>query len=204
MRALLVVIFLSFAAFICHGQVALSGGLVTQQNKVPGGISGGIIDQTSTGFEVGLGYWFRLKNKRLEFTPEVSYTTLTGESGLGDVSGVNINTNILIYALDFHSDCDACPTFSKEGGLVKKGFHWIINPALYFYDTGVDGADPITNFRFSAGAGLDIGVSNLLTLVPFATYGFGLSESFYGNEENKPRQLKIGIRSIFRFDKNKW
>jgi len=108
-------------------QVAVSASLVNQKSQAPGGITGELVDIRSNGFEVGLGYWFRLKNKRMEFIPEVSYMSLAGDGvgGLGDLTGFNVNANIFIYPLDFHSDCNACPTFSKDGGLIKKGFHWI-------------------------------------------------------------------------------
>jgi len=207
MRSIIAIVFLSAFISTSHAQVTVSGQFVSQANKISGGISpNGLVDQIATGYEVGLGYWFRLKNKRLEFTPEISYTYLGGSDALapGDIKGININTNILIYALDFHSDCSACPTFSKEGGLIKKGFHWIINPTFYNYSSSYDGQESISNFRLSAGAGLDIGLTNMITLVPFVTYGFGLKENLFGNPDNKPKQLKLGIRSIFRFDKNKW
>lgn len=185
-------------------QVVLSGGLINQSSNVQGGITGDLIPINSVGFEVGLGYWNRIKSKRLEFIPEVSYTSLKGDDGIGDLTGLNLNANVLIYALDFHSDCNSCPTFSKDGGTIKKGFHWIIAPGFSSYKLSDVSESIINNFRLAAGAGLDIGITNMLTLVPFVTYSIAGKEKFYGNDENRPKQLHLGLRSIFRFDKNKW
>jgi len=196
----LLIIIASFSYSVA--QVALTTSFVSQASEAPGGISGGLIPVNSSGYELGLGYWFRLKSKRMEFTPEISYSSLKGESGLGDITGFNFNANIFIYALDFHSDCNSCPTFSKEGGTVKKGFHWIITPTVYHYTFIND--ESSTNVRLSLGAGLDLGITNLLTLTPYATYGLAGKEDFYGNPTNRPKQLHLGLRSTLRFDKNKW
>lgn len=160
----------------------------------------------SSGLEFGIGYWFRLKNKRMEFTPEVSIAFL--DSDLISNSSIGVNGNILIYPLDFHSDCNACPTFSKEGGLVKKGFYWILSPGLWMFR----GDDPNLNlserefmtYRLGAGAGLDIGVANLLTVSPFAMYNI-VGGGFKANGiSSNLSQIHLGVRTTLRFDKNKW
>ena len=167
------------------------------------------------GFELGLGYWFRLKNKRLEFIPEIGFSSLSTPEGL-DATGLHLDLNVLIYPLDFHNDCNTCPTFSKEGGLIKKGFHWIIAPALFRMD--VDGSalsEPIlsppsseqfTSWRIGGGVGLDIGVTNLVTVTPIAMLYFGkpTTESLVPDIRSGYRQIHIGLRSTWRFDKDKW
>jgi len=44
----------------------------------------------------------------------------------------------------------------------------------------------------------------MITIVPFATYSISGKEKYLGNLESRPKQLRIGLRTIFRFDKNKW
>ncbi len=206
MKYLIAIFTICFSLNYGMTQVAISANLVNQKSQAPGGITGELIDVRSLGYELGLGYWFRLKNKRMEFLPEISYVSMSGDGvgGVGDLTGFNFNANIFIYPLDFHSDCNACPTFSKDGGIIKKGFHWIIMPSIYQHNFDSNIFSNVTNFRIGLGAGLDIGLTNMITLVPFVTYSISGKESFYGNNDNRPKQLRLGLRSIFRFDKNKW
>lgn len=159
-----------------------------------------------SGLEFGLGYWFRLKNKRMEFTPEVSIAFLDSDRIAN--SSIGFNANILIYPLDFHSDCDACPTFSKEGGLVKKGFYWILSPGLWMFrgdDMNLSLSErEFMTYRIGAGAGLDIGVVNLLTLSPFVMYNIVGSGFKANGVSNNLSQIHLGVRATLRFDKNKW
>jgi len=218
MKSLLLLILLTTLSISLQSQVTISGKFVSHN----GDYLAETHSESGTGYEVGLGYWFRLKNKRIEFTPEIGFTNIDSElrgatNNREDVllegfSGFSINSNVLIYPLDFHSDCNVCPTFSKEGGLIKKGFHCVINPAYYrkSYQYGplIDLAEePVINdLRLNLGAGLDIGVTNILTLVPHITYGFSIikNEVSFGDPLESSRQLQAGLRAIFRFDKDKW
>ena len=111
----------------------------------------GIMDIEGTSIEYGLNYWFRLKNQRVEFLPEVTYASLTNNFNNSGTSieisqhkrtsiGVGVNTHI--YPLDFAGDCD-CPTFSKDGNLVSKGFHWIVNTAIINHNVENTFANPV-------------------------------------------------------------
>jgi len=160
-----------------------------------------------SGFEVGIGYWFRLKNKRMEFTPELSYAQMNGSTYSN--TSLALNANILIYPLDFHSDCDACPTFSKDGGLIKKGFYWIISPGVWQFDSEnpvlpLEKQSSLT-YRLGVGAGLDFGVTNLLTVSPFAMYNITGKALAVGLDQSASMsQIHLGLRATLRFDKNKW
>jgi len=160
--------------------------------------------------ELGVAYWFRLKSKRVEFLPEVGYALYqmpnTKPVPFESASAFHFNFNTQIYPIDFHSDCSACPTFSKDGGLIKKGFYWIVSPGISSYkfdgfnDVTVDGVA----FRIGLGAGLDIGLSNLLTISPFAKYNIAASVSDNIGESGTYNQLQFGLRAILRVDKDKW
>ena len=71
-----------------------------------------------------------------EFLPELSYEFSDGlvsaQPAEVSFSSFNMNLNINVYPLDFYNDCD-CPTFSKEGGPLEKGFHFIISPGVRYY-----------------------------------------------------------------------
>lgn len=175
----------------------------------------------NTGFGIGIDYWLRLKNKRIEFLPEIEFTKsgssiaseLAPIKNIGNTTiGININTRV--YPMDFEGDCD-CPTFSNQSTLIKKGFYFEFSPGASFnelnYDLAqIDGTYQSLDFRYLSyklglGVGLDIGVSNLLTINPYARYNYHFVsgsanildiEKAYGNLS----QVELGLRFAIRFD----
>ena len=136
--------------------------------------------------EVGFNYWFSLKNKRIEFLPELSRSFKKTENVFDNFNHafkqytINLNTNI--YFMDLDSDCN-CPTFSKEGGFVQKAIHLILSPGagMYFHTLDEDMVrlekEVGIYYKLGAGLGLDIGVSNLVTITPFAMLNYSSSYS---------------------------
>ncbi len=137
---------------------------------------------SQNGYEVGLHYWFRLKNKRLEFFPEISYAALDQDQpGAAEALSftyrrLGVRFPARIYPLDFASDCD-CPTFSKQNDLIKKGFFVELAPG-YFYDQSsisqIDREDSHGQAEVSLGVGLDIGINDLVTITPLVSYAWGM------------------------------
>ncbi|MEM9835781.1 MAG: hypothetical protein AAF828_04735 [Bacteroidota bacterium] len=151
-----------------------------------------------SGFEVGADYWFRLKNKRIEFLPTFSYGRYAETypelrfaenievAGSGDFSftsqqiGFQFKTNF--YLLDFGTDCD-CPTFGKQGPALHKGFFVQLAPGILYQSLTANYtafAEEVKENQFiptvSLGLGLDFGVSNLITITPLVSYRFALTE----------------------------
>lgn len=184
---------------------------------------------------VGLDYWFRLKNKRIEFTPEIGFASYSGslpanrdpllsETDTYKSSYFSFYFNSNIYLLDFGGDCN-CPTFNKDGDLIKKGFFIRLSPGIIYNTrsqtiegnsagsiTGSTYQEESTNFSFRAGLGLDIGVSPFLTVTPLlmATYNTPVTWNHFTQEvpttdpvvsiDSQVLQLFAGIRIGFRFD----
>ncbi len=142
--------------------------------------------------EIGLSYWFKLKEKRVEFHPGFSYSRSSDiQENVADGSNYNyqwssyfIQMPIHLYPLDFEGDCN-CPTFSKEGGFFKKGFFVYVNPAVGYhqFDSKLDyysfsnifaaeSKNTGINTRISAGLGLDIGIGDLLTITPSIGFAY--------------------------------
>ena len=165
------------------------------------------------GYEIGLDYWFRLKDRRIEFLPEVSFEISDGLVSAQPVdvsfSSFNFNLNINIYPLDFYNDCD-CPTFSKEGGPLEKGFHFIISPGIRYYswDNLNLSDDNQLAIMGGMGIGLDLGINDLLTITPSVIYRYSLSpELVFTNDigagnmiDGNMGQLLLGLRLGFRPD----
>ena len=169
----------------------------------------------STSVSVSLDYWLRLRDQRIEFYPYISYhqtsTDLTFTNvdlGLRQIGG---GINAHIYVLDLIDDCD-CPTFSKQGTFFKKGFFLLAGVGADFSTKAVNGDFRDGNFdaTFQGGLGLDIGVTDIITLTPILRYQYypdiswhELAPEFGLDANNVPSsagQLGIGLRVGIRLD----
>ncbi len=172
----------------------------------------------SRSYELGLDYWFRLKNYRVEFMPEIYHyrsktSTVDREYGYSSF-GFAGNTNF--YILDFIGDCD-CPTFSKDGNFFTKGFYLSASPLIEYQNKkigmGSDAEESYTSFGYGAaiGAGVDIGITDLITISPFVRYKFlpntkwdtlAVIHAEVGEETTNTTLgfLQVGIRLGFRPD----
>jgi hypothetical protein len=144
-------------------------------------INGDIEKIFSTNIELGVDYWFRLKKYRIEFMPEIGMGLKTSsnysiKTSTTDFSYFASNFNTHIYLFDLEGDCD-CPTFSKQGPSLKKGFFLSFSPGILFnkkeislgaLETSYDSNQ--INFRIGIGAGFDIGISDLFTITPIISY----------------------------------
>lgn len=167
-----------------------------------------IFNDLNTGFSIGLDYWFRLKNKRLEFTPEISFTRYNraGEDMTNDrkdFQSFQFRFNTNIYPFSFNDDCD-CPTFSKDNVLIKKGFFVSFHPTISkgsYYGEGLEGLVPNDkiNYHLGLGAGIDIGISDLFTLTPFFRHHRKINQPNDAVQYNW-NQNQFGLRLGFRPD----
>lgn len=189
------------------------------------------------GFSVGVDYWMRLKNVRVEFLPELNYGQYQN-SYKGPTFNFESNNrvysffaNTSFYFLDFLGDCD-CPTWSKQGTFLKKGLFAYVSPGVSYLQLQTDFRKPdqdssvpnlivqektgLTTFSLGAGLGLDIGLSDLVTVTPIVGARYFLSTNWQEleqyNDENclclflveEPKssilQLSAGLRIGFRLD----
>ncbi len=149
----------------------------------------------SQAHEIGLAYWFKLKERRVEFHPGLIYATST--SAESTIDGPNYNYDwqsfyvelpVQIYPLDFEGDCN-CPTFSKQGSVIEKGAFVFATPAVGYHlldgrnsDTTIAGMgeevsanNTGVNVRATIGIGLDLGIGDLITITPQLGYALGTS-----------------------------
>lgn len=122
-------------------------------------------------------YWLRLEDVRVEFLPEVGYmlSFAHDENALTSrIRTIPLLINTDIYLFDLLDDCD-CPTFSKQGTFVQRGFFVEVSGGVDFQTLELENATQETIFdvseniwRAGLGIGLDIGVSDLVTITPTA------------------------------------
>ncbi len=132
-----------------------------------------------------VGYWWRLKNYRMEFFP-----SFLMEQSYLPASDLQLGGELItkLYLLDFKNDCN-CPTFSKSGVAFKKGIHLEVSPG-FFYPT----EDKEWGLMIGGGIGYDIGLSDLLTIVPMV----GLRGYFINDQSTLAGVASLGF--IFRPD----
>ena len=164
------------------------------------------VNQSGNGYDLALGYWFRLKNLRIEFLPEVSYgnTILKADenSDETDITSFGFAFPIALYPFEIRGDCK-CPTFSKQNDLVKKGFFMEVVPAFQQFQvarSGGSGSSWSNQINLGAGIGLDFGISDFVTLTPLVHYFTYIYSGSTGDQPTFKNQFRIGTRIMFRLD----
>ncbi len=144
--------------------------------------------------EVGLAYWFKLKERRVEFHPSINYgtnqdmdVTIDGSTKEYNWQSFYLDVPMHIYLLDFEGDCN-CPTFSKDGNVFEKGAFVYFSPGIGYHlfddyyasgsfigagDYKVETNNSALNFRATLGMGIDIGLGDLITITPSVGFAYG-------------------------------
>ncbi len=170
------------------------------------------------GLAFGGDYWFRLKNYRVEFLPELNVIlpqTVTAKDGsVLDAKFYSFFLNTNFYLFDFMGDCD-CPTWSKQGNFAKKGFFLQVSPGISMLQNSVttEGVKNNANdwaMSLGAGIGFDIGITDLVTFTPMVGGRYFLQTTWSSldgaktpwtfRQESAITQLYAGARLGFRFD----
>jgi len=156
---------------LCFSQIGLNARYFFGKSDI---LSQSNISQD--GVHAALEYNFRLEQKRIEFRPGAGYRyTFPGDHS-GNFSAYDLDFGTAIYPFDFAGDCD-CPTFSKEGNLIKKGFFLEFIPGVSYQTLSRKETEPndpsrlpirSKNFVWKIGgaAGLDIGITDRYTITP--------------------------------------
>lgn len=202
----------------CSGQIGVSGAYKTLSAEGWNKYTHTEFDDHSdpaSGYAAALNYWFRLKNQRIEFLPEISYEKYEATSRTSSVEhrilGFYFNTNV--YPFDFKGDCN-CPTWSKSGNFFSKGFFIQVSPGVQYFNNRFTAdvlyEDETFGWTIGAGAGIDLGVTEFLTITPIIKtyYSPGINWSnlpdLYSNPvsaDSSIRQLYAGIKLGFRLRK---
>lgn len=211
MKKLLLLLCIGILALPVYSQIGIIGGwkdfnadgwnAMSQQDL-------GVDAYPMSGWQVGVDYWFRLKKRRIEFSPEVSFANFQSDFEAGSIEHrqgtFQFNTDI--YLFDLASDCH-CPTFSKSGNFFSKGFFVELSPGATLLSNRLNTIAPVehtmegTSFRFggSVGAGLDLAFSDLFTITPLFRYYFYPktgwdNEIVLANSQVTLKQVFLGLR----------
>lgn len=159
--------------FLCSGQVSLNVKALFGQSET---LDTAVISQD--GLQASVEYLFRpIKEKRIEIRPGLGYRfTWNNQNYDGYFNSIDLDLNTSVYPFDFGGDCD-CPTFSKDGNVMKKGFFLEVSPGVSYQILTRLRSDPDNpsklpirskNFVWKIGgaAGIDIGITEQFTLTP--------------------------------------
>lgn len=220
LTALLMILFSAglSAQFGVSGYINLHQGADDWDNSIP--VSNDHVK--ADGYGLSINYWFRLKDYRVEFLPEIAYFSGSHEGVLPDDTGTDLSwqqiavfANTNFYLFDLEGDCN-CPTFGKDGGFFEKGFfvQLSLGASYWSYNSTIGDLDhegEQIHFLLGFGGGLDVGISEYITLTPFVRYvlGFGVPWSVtdinVGETEysSNTRDLLLGLNLIYRLDYKK-
>lgn len=184
-RVLMVLGIMAWGGVNGHTQIGIRGGYLAHasggwentngdgsQRQLPG-----------NGFSAGLDYALRMQKVRLELIPELNFSWLTTSAAKGLETRnhwYSLFVHLQAYPFDLKGDCD-CPTFSKQGNIFKKGFFLAVAPGLSYQRNTLyiqpGSPTPALIDRYLAvstgiGAGLDIGISEQLTISPLAMWRY--------------------------------
>jgi hypothetical protein len=227
MKYLAALFFLLFSASLAVAQIGFNTGY--RHNNAPDWqyvpTSGAEQPLLGNGFSFGLDYWMPLKAVRIDLLPELHYSRFRQAPLPGNTAGnlaqdwISLFLNANIYFLNLDGDCD-CPTFSKSGGTLQKGIFLQVSPGISYFlqeAVGTDSAESSQTWAPSLGLalGLDIGLSDLLTLTPIAglryfpqaewqSVGLIYNQEINGgslkSERSDIRQVYAGLRLGLRFN----
>ena len=172
-----------------------------------GEITNQIVLSNETGLSLGFDYWFRLKQKRIEFLPTVFYTIYNSDHGISNY-GLRLSTSI--YPFDFNGDCN-CPTFSKQNDALKKGFFIRLSPGISHWRAQPgqreNGKSDAWIPELTGSVGVDFGITNLITISPEIRLRHIVGADWTGDEMytvNSFRVVEPSIRLGMRFDKKNY
>ena len=219
MKRVWIIGFMTLYSIGSFGQVGINGGFSTFVADEWMDLIGVITDnnfENPSGFQFGADYRFRLKQRRVEFLPELGYGKYYSDNTPNEVkidwAGFYLNTNV--YPFNFEGDCD-CPTWSKSGGIFEKGFFVQVSPGINWTGTKVKDELKFSdenemNFSLGIGAGIDIGLSEFVTVSPMVRYSISnkteylpSTNSFIDFEpaSSNIKQLYLGMRLGLNFKK---
>ncbi len=171
-----------FVSAPLYGQFGVRASAVSFSTTVPGNDVFVPHDVDDLGWEAGIHYWLRLSDLRIEFFPELFYSSFDHKESDPNsflFRRYGLALPVRVYPLDFKSDCQ-CPTFSKQNDFFKKGFFIQVSPTFQKYRPKIsDGTYDLfgmlrgewqSTIGLGLGGGIDIGISDLLTLSPTFSY----------------------------------
>ncbi|MDQ3017596.1 MAG: hypothetical protein M3R25_12880 [Bacteroidota bacterium] len=201
---------------LCFCQLGINSRYLIGQSRILD-----TVGMSQNGVHTSIEYHMRLKQKRLEFRPGLGYRFTFNSPDLnGNLTSYDFDFGTAIYPFDFAGDCN-CPTFSKQGTLVKKGFFFELIPGAAYQilkrvrsEPNDPSKLPIRSknlvWKLGGAAGLDIGLSERYTVTPMLSATYLSSSEWEGlNADGSSGKLDdfvylgAGLRLSYNADDNR-
>lgn len=199
---------------LCSGQLSINVRHLFGQSETLDTVS---INQD--GLQASVEYLLRpIKEKRIEFHPGLGYRfSWNTQNYDGYFNSFDLDLSTSVYPFDFEGDCD-CPTFSKDGNILKKGFFLEVSPGVAYQiltrlrsDPDNPSKLPIRSknllWKIGGAAGIDIGLTEQFTLTPMFSATLLSSSEWEGLRQNTSSgslkdfvYLGAGIRIAYHSD----
>lgn len=189
----------------------------------------------STGLTAG--YLLRMKNIRIDIYPNVGYSISNKEVFKGGFApSANTQTAYRLEQIDFTLSSRIYPfdlkgnnqptVITKKNRILKQGFYFSLNPSITMLNVNrsleiINGSSVFEynyssfHFKVAAGLGLDIAISESMTISPYITYAqidgvsndivndnyslfcVGCAGTFIEEETTRLYQFQFGLNFIF-------
>lgn len=131
------------------------------------------------------------ENYRIQFhlNAGTNYATTSLENRTFKLRKNDISLSSKIFFLSLEADCD-CPTFSREAGLLEKGlFAEFLTGASFFQGEMTEQSTLISEdngviFKIGLGFGVEIGITDLVTISPYFRYQRYFKAEWEGLQED--------------------
>lgn len=221
MKSVIIIIFSLFILIEANAQIDLT--VQYEKNaytsweeiiQVKYGLDNKLLDH---GIYAAAGYRIYPFSFRLGFIPELGYSYATGQSGnltvtdKYNITQAVVKLGIQLFPFDLNGDCN-CPSFGRQNDFFQKAFYIKVIPGASYQWLNLEGELNANNYVFSVGAatGLNIALSELLTIAPEINYqrifnakweGFSEFQHVEGvTDETAASTLGAGIRLSFYFN----
>lgn len=149
-----------------------------------------------SGWSAGVVYSFRQQGIRIEWVPGIHFIQTKADMLAGGTetgSGVQATFDFRAYPMDLYGDC-MCPTFSRKGQVLQKGFFLEAGVGGFYLDQSI-GLESNAGGSFLArvGAGIDIGLSRRLTITPGARIQYEDRLHHWGDNATKIQSRPLWV-----------
>jgi len=128
------------------------------------------------------------ENYRIQFHLNAghAFSKTSLETRTFELRQIDLSLSSKIFLLSLEADCD-CPTFSRDAGLLEKGFYVELIAGASSYNATLTDVfelnDKGIGLKLGLGMGLEIGINDQITISPYVRYNRFFSNEWEGLQE---------------------
>lgn len=125
------------------------------------------------------------ENYRIQFhlNAGTAFSKTSLESRSFELRQIDLSLSSKIFLLSLEADCD-CPTFSRDAGLLEKGFYVEFIAGASSYNAKLSDVYEVNDkgfgLKLGLGMGIEIGINDQITVSPYVRYNRFLNNEWTG------------------------